>query len=86
MPTISTFYGIVIMMYAKDHVPPHFHVRYAEHQAQIDIQTLEIMNGQLPRTALSLVQQWGKQHQNELMENWDLCVQMQLPKSITPLT
>ncbi len=25
MPTISTFYGILIQMFWKDHAPPHFH-------------------------------------------------------------
>ena len=24
MPEISRFYGIIIAMFAKDHVPPHF--------------------------------------------------------------
>lgn len=26
MPTISTFYGILIQMFWNDHAPPHFHV------------------------------------------------------------
>ena len=30
MPTISTFYGILIRMFFNDHAPPHFHVQYAE--------------------------------------------------------
>jgi hypothetical protein len=25
MPTISTFYGILIQMFWRDHAPPHFH-------------------------------------------------------------
>ncbi len=29
MPTISTFYGILVQMFWNDHPPPHFHVRYA---------------------------------------------------------
>lgn len=32
--------------------PPHFHALYAEHEAQIDIQTLEVIEGKLPRRAL----------------------------------
>jgi hypothetical protein len=85
MPTISIFYGILIQMFFDDHTPPHFHARYAEHRAQINIQTLEIIEGNLPGTALSLVRQWANEHQTELMENWKLCVQMQLPKKIAPL-
>jgi hypothetical protein len=86
MPTISVFYGILIQMFFWDHAPPHFHARYAEHVAQINIQTLEVIRGSLPRTALALVTQWAGQHRVELMENWDLCAQMQSPNRITPLS
>jgi hypothetical protein len=55
MPTISAFYGIVIQMFFRDHAPPHFHVKYAEHKAIIDIQNLSLMEGHLPRRALNLV-------------------------------
>lgn len=34
MPTISTFYGIVVRMFYRDHSPPHFHVEYAGHKAE----------------------------------------------------
>jgi Domain of unknown function (DUF4160) len=85
MPTLSTFYGILVQMFWNDHAPPHFHVRYAEHRAQIDIQTLQIIEGSLPSRALALVQEWAKQHQGELKENWELCVRKQSPKKIDPL-
>ena len=41
MPTICTFYGILIRMFFIDHAPPHFHARYAEFEATIDISTLD---------------------------------------------
>ncbi|WP_034999366.1 DUF4160 domain-containing protein [Beijerinckia mobilis] len=85
MPTLSIFYGILIQMFWNDHAPAHFHVRYAEYRAQIAIDTLEIVEGNLPARALALVQEWAKQHQNELMENWDLCLRNQSPKKIEPL-
>ena len=40
MPEICRFYGLVMTMYWNDHQPPHFHVRYGEWQAEIDIRTL----------------------------------------------
>lgn len=49
MPTISTFYGIIIRMFYNDHVPPHFHVEYAEFKAEIEIATLVVLRGNLPR-------------------------------------
>jgi hypothetical protein len=85
MPTVSVFYGMMIQMFFDDHAPPHFHVNYAEHSATLNIQTLDVIQGSLPRTALSLVREWAKQHQTELTENWTLCAQMQLPKRIAPL-
>lgn len=39
MSEISQFYGIIITMYFPDHNPPHFHVRYNEFRALIDIST-----------------------------------------------
>jgi hypothetical protein len=36
MPTISTFYGILIQMFWNDHAPPHFHALYAEDEVLIN--------------------------------------------------
>ncbi len=55
MPTISSFYGILIRMFFNDHAPPHFHVQYAKYKATVDIRLLEIASGQLPRRAQELV-------------------------------
>ena len=45
MPRLSVFYGIAIYMYRPDHPPPHFHAEYGEHVAQIELGSLEILNG-----------------------------------------
>lgn len=47
MPSISTFFGVVIYMYFNDHAPPHFHAEYGEFEAVYNIETLEILRGQL---------------------------------------
>lgn len=85
MPTISTFYGIIIQMFFRDHAPPHFHVKHAEHKAVIDIQALALMEDYLPRRALNLVLDWAELHQAELLADWDLCQNMEQPKAIAPL-
>ena len=85
MPTISTFYGILIQMFFMDHAPPHFHALYAEHEILVNITTLEIIKGDMPRRALSLILEWASEHRNELLEDWNLCEQNQLPKKISPL-
>jgi hypothetical protein len=85
MPTICIFYGIVIQMFWNDHAPPHFHALYGEFEALIDIRTLEIMNGELPRRALALVLEWAQEHRAELLEDWELCTRLQTPNRIDPL-
>ena len=37
MPEISRFYGIVLAMFWRDHLPPHFHAYYAGHEAEIGL-------------------------------------------------
>src|ERR1700726_484270 len=86
MPTISSFYGIVIQMFWRDHAPPHFHALYAKYEAQIDTRTLEVIAGELPRRALGPVLEWAGEHRSELMEDWQLCESMQMPKNIPPLS
>jgi len=52
MPELSRFFGIVIRMFYNDHEPAHFHAIYGEHEALIEIDTLSILRGILPRRAL----------------------------------
>jgi len=85
VPTISTFYGIIIRMFFAEHAPPHFHAQYGEHKASINILTFEILEGKLPRRALNLVLDWAELHQDELLRNWDKCHQHQSPDKIEPL-
>jgi hypothetical protein len=85
MPTISQFFGIVIQMFWREDAPPHFHALYGEHEALIDIRTLEVIRGCLPRRALSLTIEWANDHREELMEDWTLCQLKQPPKRIEPL-
>lgn len=85
MPTISIFYGIVIRMYYNDHPPPHFHARYGEFEATIDIESQQVLEGYLPGRALSLVQEWAMMHREQLGSDWQLCRENQPPAKIEPL-
>jgi Domain of unknown function (DUF4160) len=38
---------------------PHFHARYADGEASIEIETLGVLAGGLPQRALRLVKEWG---------------------------
>jgi len=72
-------------MFFNDHAPPHFHARYGEFEATIEISTLEIIQGQLPRRALNLVEEWAMIHREELLEDWQLCRENTVPAKIEPL-
>ena len=54
MPELCRFFGIIIRMYYNDHDPPHFHAVYGENEALIEIDTLAVVPGELPRQALAL--------------------------------
>lgn len=85
MPTISQFYGIRIRMHWADHPPPHFHAQYGAAEAMIDIRTLQVLRGTLPRRALSLKLEWAAWQREALLEDWQLCAMKQMPKRIPPL-
>ncbi|MGZ4144877.1 MAG: DUF4160 domain-containing protein [Actinomycetota bacterium] len=71
MPVISTFFGIVIRMYYKEHGVAHFH---AEHQGQQATFTLDgkPRAGRLSsRTALGLIKEWALAHSTDLEADWE---------------
>ena len=47
MPELCRFYGIVVRMYFNDHAPPRFHARYGDHEATIEIESLDVLSGRL---------------------------------------
>ncbi|WP_419921084.1 DUF4160 domain-containing protein [Candidatus Poriferisodalis sp.] len=85
MPELSRFFGIVVMMYARDHSPPHFHARYGEHEALIDIESTEVLRGTLPRRAMQMVEEWTELHRQDLRAAWDALSQGVVPAQIEPL-
>jgi hypothetical protein len=70
MPEIARFYGIVVKLYFGDHPPPHFHAVYAECVGLFDIETLEMVEGDLPARARRLVVEWASLHREELTDMW----------------
>lgn len=85
MPEISRFFGIVIGLFYDDHHPPHFHARYQDHKASIDINDLKIIEGSLPPRVLGLVVEWAILHKKELLANWELARKQKPLKPIEPL-
>ena len=51
----------------------------------IEIRTLQVLEGRIPPRALGLVVEWASQHQDELMQDWELARNEQQPERIDPL-
>ncbi|EEC95972.1 hypothetical protein PRABACTJOHN_02635 [Parabacteroides johnsonii DSM 18315] len=69
MPEICRFFGIIIAMFADDHNPPHFHIRYGDYQAIVTIEK-GVVKGEIPSSVLKQVFRWMELHKEELMMNW----------------
>lgn len=85
MPELSRFFGVVIRMFYSDHDPAHFHAIYGEYEALIEVETLSIFRGSLPRRALALVLEWAALHRAELRDDWQRARNGETLKAIEPL-
>ncbi len=88
MPTISLFYGIVVMMFFEDtarHHGPHVHVRYGEHKAAVSRDDGRVLAGSFPARQLKLVQAWIEIHREDLLADWALAVAGEPLFRIAPL-
>jgi Domain of unknown function (DUF4160) len=59
--------------------------RAAEFEATFEIESLAVLEGELPARALRLVAEWAGAHRMELMEDWRLCRANATPAKIEPL-
>ena len=73
MPLIAEFDGIKVLMYYRDHDPPHFHVEYGEEEALLRIADMQIIAGNLPARVLRQVTAWAQPRQAALALNWVKC-------------
>jgi hypothetical protein len=85
MPRISAFHGVVISMYYREHGVRHFHARYAEHDASVAIDTLNVLEGSLPTPILALVRMWAELHRDELAANWERARRRDPLQEVDPL-
>jgi Domain of unknown function (DUF4160) len=72
MPTIAMIAGIRILMFQRDHNPPHFHAFGSDFEAKFSIYPFEIMEcrGGLRAKDLIVIRRWALAHHQRLLENW----------------
>lgn len=66
MPTIHRIGSIKIVLYSRDHLPPHFHIKCGGDEAILSIRTLKLLKGSIPKPLLNKVCIWAK---NESVKN-----------------
>ena len=74
MPVLSTFFGIIVRMYKENsgkHNMPHIHVEYAGDEAVIALDGT-VLEGEIPRAKMKLVEAWMVIHHEDLEANWKL--------------
>lgn len=64
---ICCFIGIIIQRFYNNHAPPHFRARYGDKKATFDIDTLNMIEGNLPTKVRNLVIEWADFHKQELI-------------------
>ncbi len=88
MAVIAMFYGIIVSMYFFDnqrHKLPHVHVRFGGQEVVLSIPDGSVLEGELRRNKMKLVQAWIEIHQDELMADWELALSGEPVFRIDPL-
>jgi len=69
-----------------EHNPPHFHAYYNEYKASFSLDSIDIIDGELPRKQKRLVQAWAELHIDELKADWTLAMSGEPVFKIEPLS
>ncbi len=87
MPTLSVFFGIIIMMYNEQggrHHLPHIHAEYQGEEVVVSLEG-DVIEGSIPNKKLRLVLAWVEIHKEDLEANWSLLSQGRECFKIDPL-
>jgi len=67
VPAIDQFEGIRINVYSNDHVPPHIHAVYGEHEALVEIRKRTVYAGFLPPKQLQKAREWVSANEEDAL-------------------
>ena len=71
MPTLARVGGLSVRVYAHDHDPPHFHVVARDgREAVVEIDSLAIIAGRLPRREAAQAIAWARENREHLQATW----------------
>ena len=86
MPVVSSFFGIVVRIYYKEHGVPHFHAEHQGRYASFTFDGRPLAGDLYSRTASRLVRQWSVAHRFELDANWRRAQRGEPLEKIAPLS
>jgi Domain of unknown function (DUF4160) len=86
MAVISRFFGILIMMFYREHGRAHIHVKFSGDYAIIDVANGTVLSGKIPRPAMHLVREWLSIHRTEVLAAWTKAQRGENVGKIRPLT
>jgi len=81
------FYGVIIRMYREisgKHHKPHIHAEFYGDEIVIALDG-EILEGEIPKAKLKLVEAWMEIHRDDLAANWKLLAEGDRHFKIEPL-
>jgi hypothetical protein len=70
VPRIHRLGNVRLYVYADDHAPPHFHVVGPNSNAQVRIDDLRVMNGEIARADYAEVVAWAAERREFLLRRW----------------
>ncbi len=74
MPVLSTFFGIIVRMYKENggkRKMPHIHAEYSGDEVVVTLDG-EILEGEIPKAKMKLLDAWMEIHREDLEANWTL--------------
>jgi hypothetical protein len=57
-PELERVDGIILVVYGRDRLPPHIHAFHGDDEVLVNIQTGEVVKGNLPGKKIKIVQKW----------------------------
>ncbi|MBP6460346.1 MAG: DUF4160 domain-containing protein [Crocinitomicaceae bacterium] len=64
-PIIELIEGIKIVVFSREHLPPHIHAKFGEYEVLINIQNGVIEEGKFPKNKLNIVKKWLEIEENK---------------------
>ncbi|WP_078118529.1 DUF4160 domain-containing protein [Thiosocius teredinicola] len=63
--------GLKIEVFAKEHAPPHFHVRGGGVNASFSLESCEHLQGNVGRREKALIEWWYQRSREQLIHAWN---------------